>query len=75
MQVSAGWQSTCGILASTGAALCWGWNARGQLGDTTTTDRSTPVAVLGGYAFIQLAVGRFHACGLQGDGAALCWGG
>jgi alpha-tubulin suppressor-like RCC1 family protein len=43
-QVSTGSTHTCGKTAA-GVAYCWGYNAYGQLGDGTTTDRFTPVAV------------------------------
>ena len=35
----------CGV-ASAGAAYCWGENIFGQLGDSTTTNRYTPTAVV-----------------------------
>jgi alpha-tubulin suppressor-like RCC1 family protein len=64
---------TCG-LSTGGAALCWGNNRFGQVGDGTTTDRPspTPVApVLGGLAAI--STGSSHACGLSSFGRAYCW--
>ena len=33
---------SCGVTTE-GAAYCWGFNGRGQLGDGTTTDRKSPV--------------------------------
>ena len=43
---SAGDDHSCVVLTS-GAANCWGYNWAGQVGDGTTTDRPTPVQVLG----------------------------
>jgi len=64
---------TCGITAA--GAYCWGWNLKGQLGDGTTIQRSTPVPVAGGMSFTSVGAGGFHSCGLTAAGAAYCWGG
>src|SRR5207302_1823102 len=42
--------TTCGVTTA-GAAYCWGYNFYGQLGNGTTTNSKTPVAVSGGYTF------------------------
>ena len=66
---------SCAITAY-GDAYCWGLNNAGQLGDGTTIDRSSPVAVSGGLKFsaATFAVGAGHACALTSDGSAYCWG-
>ena len=45
-QVSAGGFHTCGKTLA-GVGYCWGYNAYGALGDSTTLDRFTPVPVAG----------------------------
>lgn len=43
-RISAGWGHTVAY-ASDGSVYAWGWNASGQLGDGTRTDRALPVRV------------------------------
>jgi alpha-tubulin suppressor-like RCC1 family protein len=52
-----------------------GWNASGQLGDGTTTDRFTPVLVAGGVASV--AAGPYHTLFVKTDGTlwATGWNG
>lgn len=68
----------CGIASK--EVLCWGQNMRGQLGDgrggepTLANDSSTPVVVAGKHVMVEVTVGDYHACGLERDGKAWCWG-
>lgn len=64
---------TCG-LSDAGAAYCWGENERGQVGDGSTTDRSSPSAVVGGLVFASLDAGFRHTCALSTSGTLYCWG-
>jgi len=68
----AGLSHTCAI-DSSGMAFCWGWNAFGQLGDGTFTDRLAPVPVAGGQGFTELVTGSGHTCGISA-GTGVCWG-
>jgi alpha-tubulin suppressor-like RCC1 family protein len=45
-QIAAG-ENAAYALQSDGSLLAWGYNDYGQLGDGTTTDRTTPVSVIG----------------------------
>lgn len=72
--ISAGAKHTCAVLDS-GAVYCWGLNASQQLGDGTTTPRSSPTQVIGltsGVAAV--AAGSFHSCAVMVDSAVKCWG-
>src|SRR5712691_13022428 len=71
--VSASGEFACGLTVA-GSAYCWGANDRGQLGDGTTTDRSSPVRVMGAVRFASVSAGAFHTCGVTAQGAAYCWG-
>lgn len=72
--VTAGGSFTCG-LASDGRAYCWGGNGSGQLGDGSTTDRSTPAPVVGGLLFASISAGGSQVCAITTNGVAYCWGG
>jgi alpha-tubulin suppressor-like RCC1 family protein len=76
-EVSAGFNGTCAI--ANGQPYCWGYNANQQLGDGTTTERTTPVLVNGGggvltnKAVTQITIGTSHACAIS-NADVYCWG-
>ena len=74
VQVSAGALSACARLSS-GSVRCWGSNHFGQLGDGTTTDRRSPVAVKGLPGPVtQVQLGNSRSCVRRADGTVWCWG-
>ena len=68
-----GGDHTCGV--TTVEIYCWGDNRFGQLGDGTTTDRSSPVLVSGGLGFESVSAGALHTCARTKQlGVVYCWG-
>jgi alpha-tubulin suppressor-like RCC1 family protein len=71
--VSIGSRFLCAVYPG-GAARCQGANASGQLGDGSTADAASPVAVAGSHQWTALSAGEASTCGLVTDGTAYCWG-
>ncbi|GAC1649845.1 MAG: hypothetical protein NVS4B3_07600 [Gemmatimonadaceae bacterium] len=82
--LSAGRYHACGATAS-GDALCWGANARGQLGvgnanptcarfGWTVPCSAVPLLVTGGLRFSAVSAGGANTCGLTTSGSVYCWG-
>ena len=78
--IGLGQKHSCAILSG-GAMKCWGSNNNGQLGDSTTVQRISPVYVrtsssdasnLTGVTTIDL--GERHTCAILSGGAMKCWG-
>ncbi|WP_332460943.1 InlB B-repeat-containing protein [Bifidobacterium apousia] len=84
LQVSAGEQHSL-ALGSDGNAYACGDNSLGQLGDGTTTNRSTPVRVKTpdhkvypdlpkDFTYVQVSAGWAHSLAVGSDGNAYAWG-
>ena len=67
------------MLTSDGKVFAWGENSSGQLGNGTTNDSTTPVAVdmrgaLSGKTVTAIAAGSYHTLVLTSDGKVFAWG-
>ena len=74
--ITAGDYHTCAILDD-GSVSCWGYNSYGQLGDGTTTQRTTPTQTssLGtDRTAVAITAGDYHTCAILDDGSVSCWG-
>ena len=63
-------------IGSDGQVYAWGYNAEGQLGDGTTTNRSTPVvaALPAGVTAVDVSAGSGHSLAIGSDGLVYAWG-
>ncbi|MEW1707651.1 Ig-like domain-containing protein [Microbacterium sp. NPDC089190] len=74
IRIAAGHQ-TIYALRSDGTVWAWGRNNVGQLGDGTTTNRSTPVQVTGLENVVEIAANGESARALLSNGEIRSWGG
>lgn len=75
IQISAGGFSHSIGLRNNGTIWGWGSNTSGRLGDGTTTNRSSPVSVVGNFTdWIQVSAGQSHTVALRSNGTAWSWG-
>jgi alpha-tubulin suppressor-like RCC1 family protein len=72
-KIAAGYYHTV-ALKTDGTLWAWGDNSFGQLGDGTTTDRYSPVQVVGGNDWAAIATGSIHTVALKTDGTLWAWG-
>jgi alpha-tubulin suppressor-like RCC1 family protein len=74
--VGAGGEHTCAVREgkTDDAVYCWGRNASGQLGDGSTRDTHSPVAVHGGLNLTLVTGGESHTCGYTTQRVGYCWG-
>ena len=73
VSVSAGRFHSCAVTRD-GVTHCWGWNANKQLGDGTTEDQYSPMAVPDLSGVVRVAAGQSFTCALQRTGDVACWG-
>ena len=84
VQVSGGTYHSLAVGAD-GNTYAWGYNSSGQLGDGTTTSRTTPVMVSkpdpktstdvpADLAYVQVSAGYEHSLAVGSDGYAYAWG-
>ena len=74
VDISAGGDPTCAVLDD-GSVACWGANTYGQLGDGTTTSRTSPTQTLTlPRPAIAVEAGMHFTCALLDDGSIACWG-
>ena len=74
VSVSAGSYHSCAVTVA-GGAKCWGYNGSGQLGDSTNSQRVSPVDVAGlTTGVLSVTAGSQHSCAVLSDRSMKCWG-
>jgi len=68
------WFASAGYAQAPGVVQAWGFNGAGQLGDGTTSNRSTPILASGLTGVTAVASGQAHSLALLSDGTVRAWG-
>ena len=72
--VSAARDSAAAIINDDGTAWAWGANWSGKLGDGTSTNRHSPVQVVGLDNIAEISLGNSHTMAVKNDGTLWAWG-
>lgn len=72
--IDVGFNHSCGINNLQNTAYCWGANGSGQIGDSTTDNRSSPEAVAHFSEPILISGGQSHTCSIKANHTLFCWG-
>jgi alpha-tubulin suppressor-like RCC1 family protein len=72
--ISIGYVHTCAVAFATTQLYCWGYNFFSQLGDYTSTNRSTPVQADTGFFYSKVVASNNYTCGLTTGTNLRCWG-
>lgn len=73
-QIATGEFHGCAVTTA-GAALCWGKNFLGELGNGSTKNSATPTAVVGLSSGVrEVAASQERTCALLTNGGIRCWG-
>jgi len=76
VSIGGGFEQECELLPS-GKIGCWGYNSRGELGNSSVAIGGTskvPIQVAGITSGIALASGYAHGCAVLAGGSVKCWG-
>src|SRR5215813_1499152 len=68
------WRVPVALAQAPGIVRVWGSNSNGQLGDGTTSNRSTPTSVSGLSGAVSVVGGAYHTLALLSDGSVRAWG-
>lgn len=61
-------------IAANGNLWAWGFNAYGQIGDGTNTNKTNPVIIDSAQNWVDAAAGQYHSIGITADGKLMGWG-
>lgn len=64
---------SCAVVTG-GVVSCWGENTNGELGDSTTQNRTTPVVARNLVGAESVGAGDHHSCAVTISGTVYCWG-
>ena len=72
--ISAGSSHTL-LIDSNGGLWAFGYNGNGELGDGTTTQRTSPVQIKQGTKFTQISAGGYYSMAIDSEENLWAWGG